>query len=97
MTLEAIEEAGIQANDVLHDPDGTWACDDQSGESLRPELVREARKEEMRYFRDMKVYEKVDIAECWAATGKAPIGVRWVDINKGDVAHPNYRSRLVAK
>ena len=97
MTLEAIEEAGIQANDVLHDPDGTWACDDQSGESLRPELVREARKEEMRYFRDMKVYEKVDIAECWAATGKAPIGVRWVDINKGDVAQPNYRSRLVAK
>ena len=30
-------------------------------------------------------------------TGKGPIQVRWVDINKGDDAHPNYRSRLVAK
>ena len=29
--------------------------------------------------------------------GEAPIHVRWVDINKGDSANPNYRSRLVAK
>ena len=34
---------------------------------------------------------------CWDKTGKAPIGVRWVDINKGDKIHPEYRSRLVAK
>ena len=33
----------------------------------------------------------------WDETGKAPIGVRWVDINKGDKVHPEYRSRLVAK
>ena len=30
-------------------------------------------------------------------TGKKPIGVRWVDINKGDDQNPDYRSRLVAK
>ena len=30
-------------------------------------------------------------------TGKAPIGCRWIDINKGDDEHPEYRSRLVAK
>ena len=35
--------------------------------------------------------------ECWEATGKGPIGVRWVDINKGDEDRPEYRSRLVAK
>ena len=29
-------------------------------------------------------------------TGKAPIKVRWVDVNKGDDKEPNYRSRLVA-
>ena len=39
----------------------------------------------------------MDIAKSWIATGKAPIAVRWVDINKGDSAHPNYRSRSVAK
>ena len=39
--------------------------------------------------------EKVDIKECWTLTGKAPIGVRWVDINKGDSANPNCRSRLI--
>ena len=45
----------------------------------------------------MEVYEKVPIEECWKETGKGPIAARWVDINKGDEAHPNYRSRLVAK
>ena len=32
-----------------------------------------------------------------SATGRKPIAVRWVDMNKGDKANPNYRSRLVAK
>ena len=45
----------------------------------------------------MDVYEKVPIEECWKATGKGPIGVRWVDINKGDSTNPNYRSRLVTQ
>ena len=27
---------------------------------------------------------------------QAPIGVRWVDVNKGDKTSPNYRSRFVA-
>ena len=43
------------------------------------------------------MYEKVDVQECWNVTGKEPIGVRWVDINKGDSSKPNCRSRLVAK
>ena len=43
------------------------------------------------------MYEKVDVQECWNLTGQAPIGVRWVDINKGDSTKPNYMSRLVAK
>ncbi len=32
-----------------------------------------------------------------ATTGKSPISVRWVDVNKGDELNPNYRSRLVAR
>ena len=51
----------------------------------------------MKYFEDMNVYSKVPEAEAWGSTGRRPIGVRWVDTNKGDDAEPNYRSRLVAK
>ena len=43
------------------------------------------------------MYEKVPIEECWANTGKDPIGTRWVDVFKGDDANPEYRSRLVAQ
>ena len=40
---------------------------------------------------------KVPEEECWRNTGNKPIGTRWVDVNKGDDEHPEYRSRLVAK
>ena len=40
---------------------------------------------------------KRPIGEARAVTGKAPISVRWVDVNKGDDIRPNYRSRLVAR
>ena len=45
----------------------------------------------------MNVYEKVPKSDCYKETGKAPIGVRWVDVNKQDEKDPLYRSRLVAK
>ncbi len=32
----------------------------------------------------------------WDRTGKAPIKVKWIDANKGNVNNPEYRSRLVA-
>ena len=41
-----------------------------------------------------RVYEVVSLEECQRLTGKSPIGVRWVDMRKGD---GTYRSRLVAK
>jgi hypothetical protein len=71
--------------------------DDLSGEELDPSLVMAARSEELKEFVKHNVYNKVPISKCWEATGKAPIGVRWVDVNKGDKIHPEYRSRLVAK
>ena len=77
--------------------EGMEAFDDVTGQALRPELMIKARKDEIDYFRSMGVYEKVDVQECWSVTGKARIGVRKVDINKGDSSNPNYRSRLVAK
>ena len=62
-----------------------------------PAMVEAARKEEIAYFKSMGVYKKVPRQKCWDATGRQPIAVRWIDINKGDTKVPNYRSRLVAK
>ena len=45
----------------------------------------------------MGVYKKVPKARFYQLTGRAPIGVRWVDVNKQDEENPLYRSRLVAK
>ena len=51
----------------------------------------------MKQFFKHKVWTNVPIEEAWNVTGKAPIGIRCIDVNKGDVSNPEYRSRLVAK
>jgi len=71
--------------------------DDVTGEPLDFEGVIRARAEEIAEYRKHNVYSKVPISECIAKTGKKPIGMRWIDINKGDKTNPDYRSRLVAK
>ena len=73
------------------------ALDDVSGAELNPRTVRQARQEEIDYVNKMRLYDKVPISECKGVTGKSPVTVRWVDINKGDQLQPNYRSRLVAR
>ena len=83
--------------ELLHEPEGKAdpgqiAEDDVSGEALDASLVRTARKEEIAYFRSMGVYKKVPIQKSYEVTGKGPIGVRWIDVNKGDRACPKYRS-----
>ena len=80
-----------------HDDQQYEAFDDISGAVLDPALVSNARKEELEYFKSMKVYEYAPLSECWDQTGHAPIGTKWIDVNKGDTDKLNYRSRLVAK
>ena len=79
--------------DNLHDAEKTECVhiDDVSEEELSKEKVAEARKCELRTFRDMKVYTYVRREEA-QSRGKI-IGVRWVDSLKGDVV----KSRLVAQ
>ena len=69
------------------DPDG------QAKGELDPAKVREAREEELQEL-ETRVYVEVDEAEAWKVSGKAPIGVRWVDGRKSTGEH---RSRLVAQ
>ena len=71
--------------------------DDMPGQILKKDLVIKARKEEMATYFSHKAYDKVPLSECWDVTDKAPIGCRWIGINKGDDNNPDYRSRHVAK
>ena len=59
------------------------AFDDVSGEPLDPKRVQGALREEVEYVRKMRLYDKVPTTECRKQTGKGPISVRWIDINKG--------------
>jgi len=96
-------EVGLHAvNDEDADPDhdprfsGAFR-DDLSGQILRDDLVREARQKELAYFCEKGVWVKRPKDEARRRTGKGPISVRWVDVNKGDDMNPRYRSRLVAR
>ena len=71
--------------------------DDLTGQVLKDELVLKARMVELEFFHSKGVWIKVPVSDARRSTGKAPISVRWVDVNKGDEANPNYRSRLVAR
>ena len=100
MDVMSIEELSEIGQDMMHEDQGDMdyeAYDDVTGEWLDPAAVMVARKEELEYVKGMKVYEYAAVSECWSSTGKAPIGTRWIDINKGDEQKRNYRSRLVAK
>ena len=86
---ETVEEPEDKRFDVA------WG--DVSGAELDPGKVKTARAEEVEYVRKMRLYDKVLISQCYQKTGKAPISVRWIDINKGDAQSFKYRSRLVAR
>ena len=71
--------------------------DDLAQQPLRDDLVRDARAKELEFFCSNGVWTKVPRQRSYDRIGKAPISVRWVDVNKGDEYEPNYRSRLVAR
>ena len=75
---------------------GTYK-DDLTGQVLKDELVKKARAVELAYFNSKGVWRKVPRRRSRDETGRPPVSVRWVDVNKGDELNPNYRSRLVAR
>ncbi len=98
---------GIQAVDdddavqqTLYGPEQGYSGkykDDLTGQTLKDELVAAARLKELEYFNRKGVWVKVPHQRARQRTGRQPITVRWVDVNKGDEQNPNYRSRLVAR
>ena len=51
----------------------------------------------MRQMQQHNVYTEIPDGICIAETGRIPVSVRWLDINNGDEANPEYRSRLAAQ
>ena len=72
------------------------AYDDVTGMGLDPKEVTRARLKEMSYIDDKQVWRKISRREA-KDRGIKTVGVRWIDINKGDTEKPDLRSRLVAK
>ena len=68
-----------------------------TGDQICPELIQQAREEELNGFREMEVYEYVSREEALSDPTGIVVGVRWVDHNKGTSVSPEVRSRLVAQ
>ena len=71
--------------------------DDLTKQELSAWLVKAARKKELEYFESKSVWKKVSTQEAWRISGRPPVTVRWVDVDKGDNQRLDMRSRLVAR
>ena len=91
---DAVEQALVKSPEMGYS--GKFK-DDLTNQVLRDDLVVEARRKELDYFCSKGVWLKRPKERARRRTGRAPISVRWVDVNKGDDANPRYRSRLVAR
>ena len=77
--------------------EGGFYTDEITGATLDAPLVKAARKEELDWVRKQGVWTVVPTSMCWDETGKNPITLKWVDVNKGDEENKRYRSRLVVR
>ena len=65
------------------------AWDDVKEGELEVKEVKAARKEEVGYMENRKIWSIAPTSECWEKLGKGPVSVRWVDTMK--------RSRQILK
>ena len=66
------------------------AWDDVKGGELDLDKVIAARNLEMKFVWDRGIYRYSNTDECWRVSGKGPIGLKWIDTDKGELI----RSRL---
>ena len=104
-TMDSVEELNeansMEENNELHQVDEvnqhTRFYDEVTGQELDRKLVMAARAEELGFFHKKGVYTKVPAEQAKKTTGRGPISIRWVYVNKGDEQHPDIRARLVAR
>eukprot|EP00971_Amphidinium_carterae_P195845 3886384-Amphidinium_carterae.3 len=51
----------------------------------------------MEFLHQLKAYSYDTMQTCWQRTGRKPVPVKWVDIDKGEPCNPKIRSRLVVQ
>ena len=72
--------------------------DDITGKELLWHAVREARKFELKYLRDLGVYEQVDEKEAVEKYGITPVDTKWVDTDEAFAGEPmQIRSSMCAR
>ena len=81
--IKWVNEVEAAQEEVDKSEQGGWEdrWGDVKGGKLDGELVAKARVEEIGYMKRRGIWRVVPQRECWERTGKAPIGVRWVDTN----------------
>ena len=94
--------AAIEKIEPPHEPEASVSfaklyadhefVDDMTGMPLDHGMAVTARKMEIDFFKSRGVYTKVK-REPWMKV----ITTKWIDHNKGDLAAPNYRARLVGR
>ena len=85
--------------DVEEEQEQDVICfDDITGKELPWHAVRKAREWELKYLRDLGVYEKVDEKETVEKYGVTPVDTKWVDTDKAFEGEPmQIRSRMCAR
>ena len=85
--------------DVGEEQERDVTCfDDITGNDLPGHVVREARELELKYLRDLGVYEKVDEKEAVVKYGITPVDTKRVDTDKAFEGEPmQIRSRTCAR
>ena len=92
-TLPKLDILAVDADE--EPPEEREAKDDVKGGPLDPREAKTARENEIKYLWDMEVYEYSTESEARARLGRNPVGLKWIDTNKGSAEAPRYHSRLV--
>ena len=71
--------------------------DAKTGKELDERTVAVARKEEIEFMRQIKLYDNVGWVESIRMTGRPPVSTKWVEVDKGTAEKPDVRCRLVAR
>ena len=91
-------EAGKHADEpdvwLTHPEYYSEVYDAITNNQLDPNLVSTARADEMTYLKELDVYGYDYVQNCIKETGKPPVPVTWVNVQKGDEDSPNVRARL---
>ena len=94
--MEEVKACREYRDRVVIDSFSGGAWDDLTGLPLDAKELDKARRLEMQYAKDKKVWRKIKRSKA-QRQGMRIIKTRWIDINKGDDQARNYRSRFVAK